>query len=93
MPESHSIILNEYDEDLPKEINLSNFTIGEFVKKRFRITVHQGCFDDTLITVQTIKLRSDKMATWKQHKDDWVRRQQWVSIKRPTVRHRPYFAY
>ena len=36
MPESHSIILNEYDEDLPKEINPSNFTIGEFVKKRFR---------------------------------------------------------
>ena len=80
MPESHSIILNEYDEDLPKEINPSNFTIGEFVKKRFRITVHQGCFDDTLITVQTIKLRSDKMTTWKQNKDDWVRRH-WASIK------------
>ena len=74
LPESNSVLKLELTEnDLPRKITQSNFTIGEFMKKRFRITVHQGSFEDTLINVQTIKLRPDKMKLWNENKDNLVR--------------------
>ena len=73
LPESNSVLKLELTEnDLPRKITQSNFTIGEFMKKRFRITVHQGSFEDTLINVQTIKLRPDKMKLWNENKDNLV---------------------
>ena len=73
LPESNSVLKLELTEnDLPRKITQSNFTIGEFMKKRFRITVHQGSFEDTLINVQTIKLRPDKMNLWNENKDNLV---------------------
>ena len=73
LPESNSVLKLELTEnDLPRKITRSNFTIGEFMKKRFRITVHQGSFEDILINVQTIKLRPDKMKLWSNNKDTLV---------------------
>ena len=65
-------VLDDEDDLQTRKISKSNFTIGEFIKKRFRVTLHQGSFGDTLINVLAVKVRPDRLMSWKQNKHSWV---------------------